>query len=318
MKNKFISGLLATALCFSATTGNVLTVLADTTETQEISSEAGDTSSQALVTYEGISTYTVTIPKTIQLDTDTKSADYEVTLEADLAYGECVSVVPDSEFTMSTPGKDDVTASVTQNVTELGGYTEVDGEQVQVTSAAGSVTAEDLSAGHFEGTLNFTISLKSTEDDADSTTETIDWMSKDPGMYSEDGTLTMSWSDIISNNYITVSNTTMTGITEDVEGILVIDSSITIIAPSCVKETAISQLYIPDSVTNLNQAVIRDNTSLTYVRIPSTLTNANTPAITGNTVLTAVEWNGTVYTDKATFNAALTEAGIATGDVWID
>ena len=63
--------------------------------------------------------YTVTLPKTIKLDSADKNSDYSVNVKGDIAGTDMVNVVPDSSFTMSTDGKDSVTANVKQTQTSF-------------------------------------------------------------------------------------------------------------------------------------------------------------------------------------------------------
>lgn len=112
--------------------------------------ESGTKTHNTTVTYSGTSTYTVTIPETITIGAD-KTAEYSVNVTGDLASGVTVNVTPASSFQMSATGKNSVTAYVTQEtkswtLTTLG------------TATTGKITATDLSAGEWTGTLTFTIS----------------------------------------------------------------------------------------------------------------------------------------------------------------
>lgn len=105
----------------------------------------------ATVTYEKTSTFSVAIPKNITL-TNQKTANYNITFEADIDADEVVSVIPDSSFVMKDKnGKANVTATVVQDKNE---FTNDD------TKINGTITAKNLSAGNWSGTLNFTIDLK--------------------------------------------------------------------------------------------------------------------------------------------------------------
>lgn len=99
-------------------------------------------------------TFTVMIPKKIVLDGQTKSADYTVSVTGDISGDETVVVKPEPTVTFSQEGKDDVIATITQGKT---GFTSSD--LVAATPAPGSVTAEDLSAGKWNGSFQFAIEL---------------------------------------------------------------------------------------------------------------------------------------------------------------
>lgn len=129
-------------------------------ETQNIS--ANETAQTSVYAEVG-STFTVTIPKKITLSGETKSGTYNVTCTGDIAGDEFVSVAPDASFEMSQKGKDDVTATVAQEITKFraDNYTTelVSGEAKMATGATGSITASGLTSGGWNGNFNFTIAL---------------------------------------------------------------------------------------------------------------------------------------------------------------
>jgi len=102
--------------------------------------------------------YMVTIPKKITLGTD-KTATYTISVAGDIASNKQVTVIPEQSFLMkdvsvASGGKEDVTAKVTQE--------EVAWNWSEVADAAekeGSISAEGLTAGSWEGTFNFSITL---------------------------------------------------------------------------------------------------------------------------------------------------------------
>jgi hypothetical protein len=119
------------------------------------------------VSMEVKSSFTVRIPKSITLSGTTKSGTYTVTVTGDIAGTEQVTVTPEESFTMKSAGKKDVKASVVQeadtwsyDTTEGTILTQVDGKGSS--SATGTITAEGTSAGYWEGTLKFTVTLKET------------------------------------------------------------------------------------------------------------------------------------------------------------
>ena len=104
------------------------------------------------------SVYSVRIPKKITLDGNTKEGSYTVSVCGDIPAGDSVSVIPTSTFEMEQVGKDNVTATVTQNKT-VWSANEVTADEYATTT--GTISAEDLTAGEWSGVLVFNISLSS-------------------------------------------------------------------------------------------------------------------------------------------------------------
>ena len=78
----------------------------------------------------------------------------------------------------------------------------------------------------------------------------------------------------------------------------------------------LTSIEIPESVTSIGIAAFSGCTGLTSIEIPESVTSINSGAFSGCTNLTSITWDGTIYTNKAIFNQALKDAGIATYDVW--
>ena len=107
------------------------------------------------VRYHRESTFIVTVPKTIVLDSDTKSASYTVSVQGDIMGDTKLIVKPDNVVTLcDAKGKSDVTGTVTQDLTEF-----VWNDIINTVTAAGTVEAAGLSAGDWTGFLKFSISL---------------------------------------------------------------------------------------------------------------------------------------------------------------
>ena len=122
------------------------------TDDVQTTTEAG--TKQTTVTYTEDSTFTVTIPKTIVLDTS-KEATYDVKVQGDIKGNEAITVTPDSTVAMKdAKGKSDVTATITQTTTE---FNAVAVNQADGASTTGTVSAPDLTAGNWTGALNFAI-----------------------------------------------------------------------------------------------------------------------------------------------------------------
>ena len=125
-------------------------------ETQNIS--ANETAQTSVYAEVG-STFTVTIT----LSGETKSGTYNVTCTGDIAGTEFISVTPAASFDMTQKGKADVTATVTQETTKFraDNYTTelIAGEAKMATGATGSITANGITSGSWNGTFNFAIAL---------------------------------------------------------------------------------------------------------------------------------------------------------------
>lgn len=104
--------------------------------------------------------FTITIPKEITMDGDTRSANYTVNVKGDIAGDQKITVTPDASFNLAeTGGKADVPTTVTQDdVTFLPTdiYYGVAKDQPGKT-VDGKLEASTLSAGQWSGKFNFTI-----------------------------------------------------------------------------------------------------------------------------------------------------------------
>ena len=163
MRNKLLKTTLATAVATIMAVGVLAPISATVVEDQTITE---DQSAECVVTYSQESSFTVIIPKTVDLGSD-KTTDYTVNVVGDIASNEVIKVTPDASFKMvdqsnATVKKADVTATVTQEVQEFV-YSDinVDGGK----TVAGNIDAQDLTAGSWKGTFNFTIALET--DDAE-------------------------------------------------------------------------------------------------------------------------------------------------------
>lgn len=126
----------------------------DTTQTQKSEyneySNAGDNTVNVYATKGSV--FSIKIPKTVILDGQSKSGQYQVAVTGDFAGQEIISVIPDASFTLSQAGKDDVTATVVQDKTEWS-YDET------AINATGTITANDVSAGMWNGSFTFNINV---------------------------------------------------------------------------------------------------------------------------------------------------------------
>lgn len=107
------------------------------------------------VTYSQTSTYSVTIPQNVVLNAN-KTGTYEITVDGEIASNKKVVVAPQTSFTMTNKNNtnEKVTASVTQDTNWSAS------EVNKSTKKTGTISAQDLTAGDWEGSLIFTIDLK--------------------------------------------------------------------------------------------------------------------------------------------------------------
>jgi hypothetical protein len=119
-----------------------------------------DSNGDCQIVYEQASTYTIVLPKKIILGTD-KMAEYNVSVNGDIASDQRLSIIPDSTTIMSDVSggtKADVEATIVQDK-EVWTWQDVDASMISV----GTVSAEDLSAGAWAGTFKFNIALETLE-----------------------------------------------------------------------------------------------------------------------------------------------------------
>jgi len=168
-KNKFYTALMAGTMIM----GSTLPVSAAVTKTEEVAQEEADAAAtrQTEVLYEQTSAFTVTIPKTIVLDGETKAADYTVNVKGDISSDKQVSVAPQDALAdvdginfhmvdQATVGtkKANVQADVTQAET-VWSSAEVCVAETGTTKD-GNVAASGLTSGSWKGTFTFNIALE--------------------------------------------------------------------------------------------------------------------------------------------------------------
>lgn len=256
-----------------------------------------------------VSTFTVTIPKTVILDGETDSGNYAVKVEGNLSGTETVKVVPDESFTMSQEGKEDISATVEQDKTEWG-YDEVE------TTATGTVQAIDATAGSWNGSFNFNISkvTASVEQEPEEHTHNFvnnictECNAQEAGLYDADGVMLASWDEAgidVEKDYNVFLDTADYYKTNIASGYYVLTNTY----PTARK------VVLPENITKIGTNVFTNSTNVTSIEIPNNVTSVGRYAFDTDS-LTSVTWNGMTYTDKAIFNQALKDAGIATEDVW--
>ena len=148
------------------TVGNDATQNKSTSYVDNITSD-GDNSVDTYVSQ--ASTFNVKLPKVIILNGthgQTNSGAYEVEVEGNIAADEVVSCTPpDSAFSLSSTGKADIEATVSQSKSE---FTYADGVRIgQSVVATGTVTASNMTAGEWHGQYEFEVSLDVPEAEQD-------------------------------------------------------------------------------------------------------------------------------------------------------
>ena len=108
-------------------------------------------------------TFSVTIPKRITLSGETKSGAYSIGCTGNIKDTRYISVVPDSTFMMTQKGKDNVTGTMVQQITKFraDNYTgSLEADETKIgTNIRGTIHTPDLTAGSWNGALNFKITL---------------------------------------------------------------------------------------------------------------------------------------------------------------
>ena len=158
-KIKLLSLTLAASLIFSAMPVSANTQYTDSAhEVINIDTPiSNDNNSNCDVYAEIGSEFKVTIPKKIVLSGTTKSGTYTVTVEGDIAGLEVISVTPDSAVTLSSKDKADVIGTITQDKLNWT-YSEIYTDSKIL--ANGSISAQGITAGAWNGTFNFAIKLE--------------------------------------------------------------------------------------------------------------------------------------------------------------
>lgn len=107
------------------------------------------------------STYSVKIPKTIILDGTNGNGAYKVSVKGNISGNQTVKVIPATTFTLSevatVDAKADVTATVSQTKTA---WTTSEITAADWSSQNGTISAPAISAGSWNGTFGFTVSIE--------------------------------------------------------------------------------------------------------------------------------------------------------------
>lgn len=152
--------LITTSLCTLSLLGAYNVTFANERGVTETNSPitSGGVQSVAVSANQG-SVFSVTIPKKITLENTIKGkseSNYTVEVRGDIASNEVLKVTPDNSFNMNQDGGRTFPVSVTQTVT-----TAVWNEMTEVNpkTISGNLSGTNMTAGDWQGTFNFNISL---------------------------------------------------------------------------------------------------------------------------------------------------------------
>lgn len=152
-RNRFISLSLTLVLAVGCSMPGIVNAATDTSGNSKETvtpQEVSEASTQNVSVDASVaSEFSVSVPKTIQLDGSKKSANYKITCNGDFPADKKVTVTPDGSFILSSANKADETATVSQDKTEWRYDDNAEG--------TGTITAEGLSAGEWNGSFNFNI-----------------------------------------------------------------------------------------------------------------------------------------------------------------
>ncbi len=147
---KFMSGVLALAMCLS-----MMPMSAFALDNWENAVPGGENEVDVTLTID--ESWRVKIPKTIELDAESKSAEYSVEVNGNIAGTKQIKVAPDASFLMTQDGKDDITATITQ---EKQAVASAEIESGSVVTLDGSISAPSATSGTWNGSFNFNIALE--------------------------------------------------------------------------------------------------------------------------------------------------------------
>lgn len=165
-KNKLIKNILIYSVVNTILLGNTIPALAYSNSVdsiKETQTASSDKTSSCEVYAQLASTFTVRIPKKITLSGTDKTGSYSVDVEGDVGGIDIINVVPDASVALKSTNLANVTATINQNKTAWS-YSEILPSSKATGSgficADGSNNSGEITAGSWNGTFNFNISLK--------------------------------------------------------------------------------------------------------------------------------------------------------------
>ena len=238
-------------------------------------------SKAAVVKYDQASSFTVTIPKSIVLDSN-KTATYNVKVKGDILGNEIITVVPDATVTLNDAnGKDPVTGNIAQGKTEFSS-TEVN--QIDGTKTNGNIAADDLTSGDWSGNFTFSINTNQIGDGVSLTNSNLDTYQID------------TVGDVVIPEYVTDEDNTRHAVTS------ISDYTFR----DCNEMTSVT---IADSVTEIGTGAFANCSKLSSVSLPSALKTVKSNVFEGCSNLSAIQYKANSY-DKTNIGSALTENNV--------
>lgn len=118
------------------------------------------TAQSCLVVDAADTSWSVTIPKHLEIDGSTGECTYEVSCSGDIEPTKIVEVKPDSSFYLRDVDSNEIQANVTQNVTQfINSQRKPAKNQAKAgTSVSGSIAVNELDSGDWSGSFAFHIS----------------------------------------------------------------------------------------------------------------------------------------------------------------
>lgn len=165
-KNRLIKNILTYSVISTTLLGNTIPAFAysnSVDSVKETQTASSDKTSSCEVYAQLAATFTITIPKKITLSGTDKTGSYSVDVEGDIGGTDIINVVPDTSVALKSTNLANVTASIIQDKTKWS-YDEILPDSK--TTGSGSIYADgtnnsgEISAGSWNGTFNFNISLK--------------------------------------------------------------------------------------------------------------------------------------------------------------
>ena len=156
MKKFIFKKIIATTITAAIALSTGVTAFAADSPQQITPGNSGSTTVKATVESEPV----VWLPTNITISgTPDENHQYTgegaVIVEGDMAGDEYVSIIPDSTVTLTQPGKDDITAQITQEKTTFT-YDDLQNSNSAVTH----ISTDSLSAGQWTGSFSYTVSLE--------------------------------------------------------------------------------------------------------------------------------------------------------------
>lgn len=226
--------------------------------------------------------FTVTLPETISAEKNTKSVDFNYSVEGDISADEKVTVNledgnPDIEGYQLKLS--DITGKTKDANISIGKTDFAYNEITSKVTESGSVSFNDLTAGRWSGTAKFVIGLENIG------------VTEEAGLYDADGNMlcALTADDVEKDYTFSSPMTTSLGVDSSQITRVVIPEGITSIGNNAFYNcTSLTSVTIPDSVTSIGDMVFSRCTSLTSITIPSSVTSIGNEAFDNCSSLTNV------------------------------